>query len=98
MINKKKLYSIALVSTALVFIVVSIADAAPYAYISNYGDNEVVVIDTATKLVVSTVSGLHGPWGIVVIPSGKNVYVTNLASNNVSVINTNTNTIQPKFL
>jgi len=93
MINKKKLYSIALVSTALVFMLVSITDAAPYAYITNYGDNEVAVIDTATKLVVATVSGLHGPWGIVVIPSGKNVYVTNLASNNVSVINTNTNTV-----
>jgi uncharacterized repeat protein (TIGR01451 family) len=72
---------------------VSIVGAAPYAYITNYGDNEVAVIDTATKLVAATVSGLHGPWGIAVNPNGKNVYVTNLASNNVSVINTTTKTV-----
>jgi len=72
---------------------VSIVGAAPYAYITNYSDNEVAVIDTATKLVAATVSGLHGPWGIAVTPNGKNVYVTNLASNNVSVINTKSNTV-----
>jgi uncharacterized repeat protein (TIGR01451 family) len=93
MINKKKLYSIALVLTALVFMLVCRAGAVPYAYITNYGDNEVAVIDTATKLITATVGGLHGPWGIAVTPNGKNVYVTNLASNNVSVIDTKTNTV-----
>ena len=92
-INKHKLCKIALVSAAMILMLVSIASAAPYAYITNYGDNEVSVIDTATKLVGATVSGLHGPWGVAVNPNGKNVYVTNLASNNVSVINTKTNTV-----
>ncbi len=62
MINKQKLYSIALVSTALVFMLASIGDAAPYAYITNYGENEVSAIDTATNTVAATMNGLHGPW------------------------------------
>ena len=95
-INKHKLCKIALVSAAMILMLVSIASAAPYAYITNYGDNEVSVIDTATKLVVATVSGVHGPWGVAVNPNGKNVYVTNLASNNVSVINTKTNNVTAK--
>jgi hypothetical protein len=35
MINKQKLYSIALVSAAMILMLVSIVGAAPFAYITN---------------------------------------------------------------
>ena len=36
MISKNKLYSIALISAAMIFMLVSIAGAAPFAYITNH--------------------------------------------------------------
>ncbi len=53
---KNKLYSRALVSTAMILMLVSIAGAAPFAYITNYGSNTVSVIDTATNNVTATVT------------------------------------------
>jgi uncharacterized repeat protein (TIGR01451 family) len=95
MINKHKLYSIAVVSAAMILILISIASAAPFAYITNNGNNSapgntVSVIDTATNTVTTNVSVGNYPWGIVVTPDGTKAYVTNYASNNVSVINTTT--------
>jgi DNA-binding beta-propeller fold protein YncE len=52
MINKQKSYSIALVSTALVLMLISITFAAPFAYITNSGSNNVYIIDTATNTVI----------------------------------------------
>ena len=37
MINKHKLYSIALVSTAMILMLVNIVGAAPFVYIANTG-------------------------------------------------------------
>ena len=77
--------------TVLAFLMlVSIAGAAPYAYITNSDDNSVSVIDTATNTVTATVSVGNNPWGIAVNPNGKKVYVANRGSNNVSVIDTAT--------
>jgi hypothetical protein len=56
MINKQKLCSIALISMAMILMLMSIAGAAPYAYIPNSGSNNVSVIDTATNTIVATVS------------------------------------------
>ena len=56
MTNKQKLYLIALVSTAMVLMLISIAGAAPFAYIhQTCGSNNVSVIDTATNTVTTTV-------------------------------------------
>jgi YVTN family beta-propeller protein len=51
--------------------------AAPFAYVSNFGDNRVSVIDTATNppTVVATVPAGIGPHGVAVTPDGKHVYV-----------------------
>ena len=65
-----KLYSIALASTAMILMLVSIAGASPYAYITNYGDDNVSVIDTATDTVTATVNVGTGPVGIAVTPDG----------------------------
>ena len=69
------------------------ADAAPFAYITNDGDNTVSVIDTATNTVTATVNVGSGPVGVAVTPDGTKVYVANGGSNNVSVIDTVTNTV-----
>jgi YVTN family beta-propeller protein len=56
---------------------VSIADAAPFAYITNSIDNTVSVIDTATNIVAATVNVGPNPHGVAVTPDGKKVYVAN---------------------
>jgi YVTN family beta-propeller protein len=93
LINKQKLYSIALASTAMIFMLISIVDAAPFAYITNQADSTVTVIDTATNNVTATVTVENRLYGVTVTPDGKKVYVTNYGSNNVSAINTTTNMI-----
>ena len=74
-------------------VLVDIAGAAPFAYITNSDSNSVSVIDGATNTVISTVFVGNMPHGVAVTPDGSKVYVTNQVSNNVSVINTTTNTV-----
>ena len=71
MISKHKLYSIALVSAAMILMMMNITGAAPFAYITNYGDNNVSVIDTATNKVTATVDVGNGSYGVAVTPDGK---------------------------
>jgi YVTN family beta-propeller protein len=93
MVNRNRLYFIALISVAIISIIVSIAGAAPFAYITNEGNKNVSVIDTATNTVTATVNVGTGPGGVAVTPDGTKVYVANFYSNNVSVIDTATNTV-----
>ena len=71
-----------------------------YIYVANYGDpnysggNSISVIDPATHGVISIIilpSSVDGPRGLT--GSGSKVYVSNFRSNNVSVINTATNSV-----
>ena len=55
MINNHKLYSITLVSTYFVFMLVNIAGAAPYAYVANSVSSNLSVINTTTNTVTATV-------------------------------------------
>ena len=57
------------------FMLVSIAGAEPYAYITNSGDNTVSVIDTATNTVTASVSVGSGPLGVAVAPSPEPVEI-----------------------
>ena len=99
MFNKQKLYSIVLVSTAIILTLASIADAAPFAYITNSIDNTVSVIDTATNNVKATVNVGLNPHGVAVTPDGTKVYVANTnnegfnTNSNISVIDTATNKV-----
>jgi YVTN family beta-propeller protein len=88
-------------ATVLVLIMlVSIAGAAPFAYVINEDlPSGINVIDTATNNVISYVGGsltdpgdLTGP-GVAVNPAGTKVYVTNSDKNTVSVIDTATNSV-----
>ena len=90
----------ALVSAAIILILVSIAGAAPFAYITNMDSNNVSVIDTATNNVTATVDVGISPYGVAVSPDGSKVYVTNSVWGNgtVSVIDTATNTVTATVL
>jgi YVTN family beta-propeller protein len=80
----------------MILMLISIAGAAPFAYITNSGSNNVSVIDTATNNVTATIFVGFDPSGVAVTPNGKNVYVTNTNNGDpgtVSVIDTATNTV-----
>ena len=71
-----------------------VANAAPFAYIANFNDNNVSVIDTATNAVVgSPIAVGTKPSSLAVDPAGAFVYVVNYGSNTVSVLSTATNTV-----
>jgi len=69
---------------------VNLAGASPFAYITNLNDGTVSVIDTFTNKVTDTIN-VPGPWGVAVNPDGKKVYVAGGVG--VSVIETDTNTV-----
>ena len=62
--------------------------AGPKAYVGNFKDNTVSVIDTDTGKVVATVPVAAGPHGMAVSPDGRNVYVSGDLASTVSVIDT----------
>jgi YVTN family beta-propeller protein len=67
--------------------------AAPFAYISNQGSNNVSVIDVASNTVVATVPVGSGPGGVAVNPGGTRAYVVNVGARNISVIDTGSNSV-----
>src|SRR5262249_25544096 len=69
------------------------AEAKPFAYVTNFGSNTVLVIDTATNTVVATVPVGRFPRGVAITPDGTHAYVANEFSFTVSVIDTATNTV-----
>jgi YVTN family beta-propeller protein len=71
-----------------------IASAAPFAYIACESPSEVWVIDVATQGLVTKI-GLPGTGhsAISVNPAGTRVYVTNISSSSVSVIDTLNNSV-----
>ena len=98
MINKKKLFLIALVSKAMLFMLVSIVGAAPFAYITNLSSNNVSVINTTTNNVTATEPVGIDPNGVAITPDGSKVYVANngheyVPGKTVSEIDTITNNV-----
>ncbi len=81
----------------LVLLVPSAALAAPFAYVANHGDDNVLVIDTATNTIVTTIDVGHSPLGVAVDPEGRHVYVANQdgPDGNVSIITTADNSVVP---
>lgn len=64
-----------------------------FAYVTNYGNSTVSVINTTNHALVATIPVGSGPFGIAVSLDGSRVYVTNRIDNTISVINTSTNTV-----
>jgi len=80
------------IAALALLVLLSIADAVPFVYITNSGSNNVSVIDTSTIKVTSTLDVSH-PIGVAASPDGKKVYVTNSGKGNVTVIDTATNNV-----
>ena len=72
---------------------VAVSPDGTKVYVTNHGNNNVSVIDTATNTVTATVNVGSYPNGVAVNPDGTKVYVANPGSNTVSVIDTATNTV-----
>lgn len=67
--------------------------AGPKAYVGNFKDNTVSVIDTATERVVATVPVAAGPDGIVLAPGGRSAFVSGSSASAVSEIDTATDSV-----
>jgi YVTN family beta-propeller protein len=79
---------------ALVLVLGAAPLRAQKPYITNFGSNNVSVIDTTTNAVIGNpITVGTRPFGLAVTPDGSKVYVANNGSNTVSVIDTATNTM-----
>lgn len=67
--------------------------AQDFAYVPNYTNDNVSVINLTTNAVVATIPVGFGPFGVAVTPDGTQAYVTNQFSASVSVIDAATNTV-----
>ncbi len=63
------------------------------AYVANFKDNTVSVIDTAAGKVVATVQVAAGPHGMAITQDGRAVYVSGDGSSSVDVIDTATDKV-----
>ena len=62
--------------------------AGPKAYVGNFKDNSVSVIDTGTRAVLATLPVAAGPDGIAIAPDGGTAFVSGSSASSVSVIET----------
>ena len=87
----RKLCSIMfLLLTAILLAAVPARAAGPKAYVGNFKDNTVSVIDVEGKRVTTSIPVPPGPHGIVITPDNRWVYVASDGASTVSVIDTAT--------
>ena len=94
-VDEGKLILIGVLGTRIIPICsISSIDFGPFAYVTNFIDNTVSVINTATNTVIGLpISVGDSPGGIAIIPDGTRAYVVNVSDSTISVINTATNTV-----
>ena len=63
-------------------------------YVANYTANTIMVYNTVTNTLVTTIPVKRGPRGITVSPDGTKLAVTNALADSITIINTQTNTIE----
>jgi YVTN family beta-propeller protein len=75
------------------------AGAAPFAYIANRTLDAVTVIDTATDTISGTIPLAPGtqPEGVAITPDGRHVYIGSVNTFSVTVADTATNTVTPRW-
>ncbi len=66
----------------------AIADAGPKAYVGNFVDNTVSVIDVAAGSVIATIPVAAGPHGMAMSADGRTIYVTGDGSSSLDIIDT----------
>ncbi len=69
-------------------LLVSVVHAAPRAYVGNFKDNTVSIVDTSAGTVMGTIPVAAGPHGMALSPDGRWLYVSSDGSSVVSVIDT----------
>jgi len=69
------------------------AAAGPKAYVGNFADNTVSVVDIGSAAVVAAIPVVMGPHGMAVSPDGLTVYVSGDGASAVSVIDTATDKV-----
>jgi YVTN family beta-propeller protein len=79
--------------SVLVILACGAAGAAPKAYVGNFGDNTVSVIDTGSRTVIATIPVVQGPHGMTMSRDGRTVYVTGDGSSSLNVIDTATDRV-----
>ena len=67
--------------------------AGPKAYVGNFKDSSVSVIDTGSRTVLATLPVTAGPDGIAITPDGGTAFVSGSSASSVSVIDTATDTV-----
>ncbi len=72
---------------------VAINQAGTYAYVTNYSNNTVSVIQTSNNTILTTINVGSGPYGVAINPAGTYAYVANQGSGTVSVIQISNNTV-----
>ncbi|MDM0053392.1 plastocyanin/azurin family copper-binding protein [Variovorax sp. J22R115] len=83
-----KLHSILAPAFAALFLAAPAWAAGPKAYVGNFKDNSVSVIDAAALRVVATVPVAAGPDGIAVARDDTQVFVSGSSASSLSVIDT----------
>jgi len=76
----------------VLLMLMSIAGAAPFAYITNNYASNISVIDTATNTVTTSIELDSLPFGVTVNPEGTRVYVS-VMEDKIIVIDTDTNSV-----
>ncbi len=69
------------------------AHAAGKAYVGNFKDNTVSVVDTSRGSVVATIPVAPGPHGMAMSPDGQRLYVSSDGSSVVTIIDTTTDRV-----
>ena len=69
------------------------AAAGPKAYVGNFKDSTVSVVDTGAAAVIKTIAVAAGPHGMAVSPDGRLVFVAGDGSTSMSVIDTASDTV-----
>ena len=82
-----------LLAATMMAAAIAASAAGPQAYVGNFKDNTVSVIDTGTGTVVATLPVASGPHGMTQTPDGRTVYISGDNSSEVSVIDTATNRV-----
>ena len=67
-------------------------------YVGVTSTNMVIVIDTSTRAVITSIPVGNFPFQIAVSPDGLQLYVSNLSAGTISVISTISNTVQDTIL
>ena len=88
--------SVSLSKSGYIHVLSTAVNTQTYAYIPNFGNGTVSVVDIPHFRVIKTIAVGTQPYGVAVSPDGTRAYVTNYnngAASTVSVIDTTPNTV-----